>query len=466
MIEVDIPYEWCPRAYQLPAWKFMDRDAGRGKRAICVWHRRAGKDTMALNLTAALAHDRVGTYWHMLPEAAQARKVIWDGINQSTGKPWLDQVFPPDIRSRRLEQEMRIELKCGSAWQLCGSDNYNSLVGSDPIGVVFSEYSLADPSAWDYIRPILAVNGGWAMFLFTPRGRNHSYDLFSLAQALQAKQPDNWFSQILTVEDTNVLTPEQIAKERESGMEEDLIAQEYYCSFAGARQGSIYGEQMRIARQQARVCKLGFDRRFPVNTFWDLGHSDSTAIIAHQTVGGQERFLKAFKDHGRDLVFYVSKMLEWQRENGFIWGNHYLPHDSRNVTLAAKGNPLGDSAWDQLRNLGLQNMVLVPRVRDVWDGINSTRARFGTCWFDEVGASDLISSLDSYHKKWDDAKKCYTNTPVHDWASDLADAFRQFGQGYNGPAGSSGKFTLPGNLPSTTRMMPRIRTVGNLRSGY
>ena len=186
------------------------------KRAVAVWHRRAGKDSVALNWAAKASRERVGLYWHMLPQARQGRKVIWDAIDRD-GRRMIDQAFPPDARKGRpSDEEMRIRLKNGSVWQVVGSDNYDALVGSNPVGVVFSEFALAKPSAWDYLRPILAENGGWALFIFTPRGENHAYDLYQLAE----QHPD-WFAERLTVDDTGILPAATIEEERRSGMPEE-----------------------------------------------------------------------------------------------------------------------------------------------------------------------------------------------------------------------------------------------------
>ena len=145
MRQVKIPYRWKPRKYQMKLWKYLEDG---GKRAVAVWHRRAGKDSLSLNWTAVAAFERVGVYWHMLPLQTQARKVVWDAIDKQ-GRRVIDQVFPKQLRKSINSQEMKIELVNGSIWQCLGSDNYNSLVGANPVGVVFSEYSIADPAAWD-----------------------------------------------------------------------------------------------------------------------------------------------------------------------------------------------------------------------------------------------------------------------------------------------------------------------------
>ena len=171
VMDIILPNRWRPRDYQRRLWDYLETG---GKRAVAVWHRRAGKDEVCLHWAACAAMQRVGNYWHMLPEASQARKAIWDAINPHTGRRRIDEAFPPSIRVGQRDDDMRIKLASGSVWQVVGSDNFNSLVGSPPTGLVFSEYSLTNPAAWDYLRPILAENGGWCVFMMTPRGRNHA----------------------------------------------------------------------------------------------------------------------------------------------------------------------------------------------------------------------------------------------------------------------------------------------------
>ena len=455
-VDITIPHLWKPRPHQLKLWRYM---MGGGLHAAAIWHRRAGKDSTALNATCALAHQRRGVYWHMLPEKEQARKAIWDGMDKD-GRRIIDQVFPHVLRSGVSDQEMRIDLKCGSAWQVLGSDNYNSLVGSNPVGVVHSEYSIANPAAREYLRPILLENGGWEAYLYTPRGKNHGYTLYEMA----LKNPA-WFCELLTVNDTMIVTPEQIQDERDDGMDDDMIEQEYFCSFEGVRQGSIYGDAMSTARKMGRIMQLGVDRRFPVNTFWDIGHSDGTAIVFHQDVGGgRHHFIRSYENTGQDPAHFV----QYMRDTGYMFGKHYLPHDAKNVTLSSKSHQLGENVWDQLVGLGVpaSQLVLVPRTPDLWTAITGTRMRIDSCWFDETNASGLISALVSYRKKWDDARKCYQSQPYKDWTSEYADAFRQWSQGYQASGGRASTFTMPAALPNAVRHAPHTRTIGQSRAGY
>lgn len=229
MAEILIPNNWNPRPYQQPLWRYLSNG---GKRAVAVWHRRSGKDSLAINWTAKAMLRRVGVYWHMLPLNTQARKVVWDGIDK-LGRRMIYQAFPPELIKSVNAQEMKIELINGSIWQCVGSDNYNALVGGNPVGVVFSEYSIADPAAWDFIRPILAENGGWALFIYTPRGHNHGYTLYNQAKAA------GWFTEILTVEDTHAISEQAVNDERLAGMSEAMIEQEFYCSFEAVNEEEL-----------------------------------------------------------------------------------------------------------------------------------------------------------------------------------------------------------------------------------
>jgi hypothetical protein len=196
------------------------------KRAILIHHRRAGKDKVCFNFMVKKAFQRVGTYFYFLPEFRQAKRVIWDNIDND-GFKMLDHI-PKEVIKKTNASELKIELINGSIIQLLGADVFDkSGVGTNPIGVVFSEFPIVRPEVWGYVRPILAVNGGWAVFNGTPRGQNHAYNMLQMAKM----NPDEWFTQVLTVDDTGVLTPEQIESERGSGMPQQLIDQEYYCKF-------------------------------------------------------------------------------------------------------------------------------------------------------------------------------------------------------------------------------------------
>jgi hypothetical protein len=220
--KIVIPHVFKPRPYQLPFLKALDSGI---KRAVVCWHRRSGKDKVCFNYMVKKAFERVGTYFYFLPEYTQARKVIWDNIDDN-GFKMLDHI-PPELIRKTNETTLKIELINGSIIQLIGADTFSrSGVGTNPVGIVMSEYSVNNPEVWDFIRPILTVNGGWIIFNFTPRGQNHAFKLLEIA-----KRSSEWFTQVLTIDDTGILSKEDMDRERRDGMSEAMIDQEYYCKF-------------------------------------------------------------------------------------------------------------------------------------------------------------------------------------------------------------------------------------------
>lgn len=413
--KIKIPHEWKARKYQLPLWYYLRDGVEKGKwnkRAVVVWHRRAGKDSLALNWTAAASQYRRGVYWHMLPSAKQGRKVVWDGIDKQ-GRRIIDQVFPPDIRKAVNQQEMRIELQNGSIWQVVGSDNYDSLVGANPVGVVFSEYSVANPAAWNFIRPILAENGGWALFIYTPRGRNHGYDIYKMAL-----ENDDWFSQIMTIKDSKAFDEKLVDMERKAGMPEAMIQQEFYCSFDAAIMGAYYGEAIKTAKDAGRVSEsVTLEPSLKVNTAWDLGIDDATAIWFFQvSPGGEIRVIDYHEGHGGGIHDYA-KVLE---ERGYVYDQHLLPHDVKVRELGT-----GRSRLETFERLGIRGTV-VPRL-GVEDGVEAVRNILPLCWFNEEKTRRGLDALEQYRQDWDEKHQTFKR--VHDWTSHAADAFRYLAVG-------------------------------------
>jgi len=359
----------------------------------------------------------VGTYWHMLPTLRQGKLVVWDGITKE-GDKVLD-AWPEELITDRHNVEMKITLINGSMWQVVGSDNYNTLVGSNPIGVVFSEYALADPAAWDFIRPILAENGGWAMFPYTPRGRNHGYTLWKMAQ-----DQEDWFCETLDVEKTNAITGEVVEGERRAGMSKELVAQEFFCSWDAPLTGSYYGDQMDDALNEKRIGGVPFDRAVQVETWWDLGIGDSTAIWFAQRVAKEVHLIDYYEQSGEPLRHYVNILEQKSKgQDGYKYSRHIFPHDVRARELLA-----GRSREEVLKEMGIRPQIC-PDHR-VEDGIESVRSILPKCWFDKEKCDRGIEAMRSYRKERDDkaglgqGEIIYKLKPLHNWASHAADSFR------------------------------------------
>lgn len=416
---IKLPNKWRPRHYQRAAWDYLERG---GKHAELIWHRRSGKDEIALHRTACAAFERKATYWHMLPQASQARKAIWEAINPHTGVRRIDEAFPHEVRASTNATEMLIRFVNGSTWQVVGSDNFNSLVGSPPAGVVFSEWALANPSARAYLRPIFLENGGWQIFITTPRGKNHAYRTFQAAQ----KTP-GCFAQRLSAFQTGTLTHEQLEEERKAYIEdfgldqgEALFEQEYECSFDAALLGTYYAKYLTNAERDGRIGDFPYDPNQPVYTAWDIGFSDDTSVWFWQMVRGEIHVIDYYASNGHGVEHYA-EMLEKKGYRYATLGNRpvlMLPHDAAAKTFAAGGK----STQQQFMELGYTSRI-VPSL-SLQDGIQAVRMSLPRCYFHEETCADGIDSLKLYRREWDDDKKCFRDQPLHDWTSHAADAFR------------------------------------------
>lgn len=334
---------------------------------------------------------------------------MWDGIDRD-GFRLLDHIPKDLIQGIPNSTEMKIRLKNGSLIQIIGTDNIDSIVGTNPIGCVFSEYSLQRPIAWQLIRPILAENNGWAIFNFTPRGANHGKDLYQMA-----KSNNEWFCQLLTVDHTKAISQESIQAERDAGMSEDFIQQEFYCSFTLGVEGSYYSKYIEECREEDRIGHVPYDKHSLVHTAWDIGYGDSTSITFFQIVSNEIHVIDYYENHGKALDHYVWIL----RQKQYIYGNHFAPHDveSHHISTGLSTKEVGIS-------LNIEFIVLdTLRIKLDW-GIECVRGLFTRIWFDEKKCSYLIKCLENYRKEFDDRIEVYKLKPRHDKYSHAADSFR------------------------------------------
>jgi hypothetical protein len=417
MIDITLPHNgWTPRPHQLALWKYLQ--AG-GKRAIAIWHRRAGKDEVALHHTAVAAVKRVASYWHCLPEFEQARKAIWSAVNAHTGKRRIEECFPPDFIESVNEGSMFIRFKNGSTFQCIGSDRYDATVGAGVAGIVYSEYSLANPSAWAYHRPMVEENQGWVAFITTPRGRNHAFSLFNYAQ-----QSPEWFAELLTVKDTGALSDAALDETlREytalygADAGEASFLQEYMCSFTAAVLGAFYAREMADVRREERIAPIEPLPGEPVHRAWDIGTRDDTCIWWFSVRGGQVYIYDVLATSGVGVEWYRDEIDRRETDRGWVHGDDWVPQDAKVLEWGS-----GRTRVETMQSLGLH-----PRLAPAAsfnDGINAARRTLPLCVFhprcEEVG----LAALEQYRREWDDEKKAFRASHVHDWTSHPADAFR------------------------------------------
>ena len=404
-------------------------DKGK-KRIVWVAHRRSGKDKTCINVIVKEMLRRKGTYYYIFPTYNQGRKILWDGIDRE-GNKFLDH-FPPEIiKGKPNETEMKIHLQNGSLFQIIGSDNIDSIVGTNPVGVVFSEYSLIDPIVWGFVRPILAENGGWAIFVFTPRGENHAYDIYELA-----KNDPTWYCQLNPASETKAIAAEILSQERMEIIklygDDSLYRQEYDCNFNVPIAGSYYANAIASLYDNKHIGDVSHDPRLVVDTWWDLGINDKMSIWFTQRAGSELRVIDYLEGANQGFPYYISAL----KDRKYIYGKHTAPHDIEVRELSS-----GNSRRDTARSLGIDFQV-APNL-PLQDGIDAVRNLLPRCWFDAKKCRDGLNALKNYRKIYDEKRKTYLNTPYHDWSSNAADAFRMWAVSIN----NKKDFTPPDTEP-------------------
>lgn len=396
-VEVTIPYE--PRTAQ--HWAI--HDAMEAKRfTVAVCHRRFGKTVLVINhlLKHALLCDRERPrYAYIAPTLKQGKTVAWDYLRKYAG-------VVPGVSFN--EAELRADLPNGGQVRIFGADNPDSLRGIYLDGVGLDEYGLMQGRVWsEVVRPALSDRIGWAVFIGTPNGRNSFWDLRNVAAS-----DDEWNLVVHKASDTNLILPTELASARKM-MTPDEFAQEYECSFEASVRGAIYADQMIEAREAGRICSVPWTQQLPVHTAWDLGISDTTPIWFFQRVRGEIRLIDYYEASGEGLPHYASIL----QRKPYVYGDHWAPHDIRVRELGS-----GLSRIDTARSLGLNFRVCTQM--SLQDGIHAVRMMMPNCWWDEKKTREGLDGLQSY--RWEENTRLdeYRPTPVHDWASHPADAFR------------------------------------------
>lgn len=398
------------REYQKPLVRYMrdGRENNTPRRAVWVAHRRSGKDVTCWQLLVEEAIQDTGTYYYCLPEFTHARRVIWEGM-LNEGQRFLDLVPGEFIKSTN-ESQMKIELVNGSIIQLVGSDQYDRLVGTNPKGIVFSEYSITHPMAWQILRPILAANGGWAIFNGTPRGKNHFWEMLQ-----KAKTDSSWFWAVDTASTTGVLSQETLDKEKEE-MNIDVFMQEYFCSFDAATKGAYYSEQIMALREQKRLCRVPYEQALPVYTVSDPGDV-VYSIVYFQVHGKEVRIIDAdeFYSPSPETIFtsITSKPFK-------IYGKHFFPSDATVKKMAAGQK----SHIMQLQEAGLTSIQPLPAQSSKMTGIKLVQSQFASFWIDVSLETKVLEPLSNYAPSYSEKRDTYSAEPDHNWASHMSDAVR------------------------------------------
>ena len=279
--EIKFPDKWKPYPFQEKLWEYL---VDGGKRAVAIWHRRAGKDVLGINWITAAALTKPATYWYVFPTYNQAERAIWDGVTLAGNDSYLSYI-PEHLIELKQPKKFRIQLINGSIIQFVGSDKCgDNLRGSGISGAVLSEYSFQNPRIMEIILPMTRRSNGWLLYLYTPSDdpkKPHGKALYNAAKA-----DPNSFCSIKTVEETtdhegNSLFP--IDKIRLDGLSEEAVQREYYCNFEANKHkkvgdGYIFSKALTKAEDEQRITKVDHDARYVVETYWDIGLRDYTCI--------------------------------------------------------------------------------------------------------------------------------------------------------------------------------------------
>lgn len=400
---------YTPRALQLE----LHRIAARFKVIVC--HRRFGKTHYALNEMIDRAFRNTlknPQYAYIAPTYGQAKRVAWDLL-----KDYLKNIPGVVIN----ESDLRIDIPRPATQDkirfiLLGAENPGSIRGIYLDGVILDEYAECSPEIWtQVVRPALTDRMGWGIFIGTPKGQNHFYDIYNTA-----KTTEGWGHAIFKASETGIIPKAELEAARAT-MAENEYEQEFECSFSAALVGAYYGKEMEKAEKDNRIRTVPYDPALPVSTYWDLGVDDTTVIWFAQNIGGREiHWIDYVEESGMGLPFYA-KVLQ---ERGYVYDEHVLPHDG-----AARELGTGTTRQETLQKLTPGVRVRVVPRQDVADGINASRLMLAKSWFDEEKCAKGIAALKNYERAWDSKNKIFQQRPKHNWASHGADAFRTAGTG-------------------------------------
>jgi hypothetical protein len=289
------------------------------------------------------------------------------------------------------------------------------------------------PRVWhEVVRPTLSdrlrqgEQNQWAVFIGTPYGKNHFYELY-----MAALQDAAWSTALLRASQTGVLAPEELDLAR-AQMSDSAYEQEYECSWLAALPGAYYADEFRQVDADGRIGQVPYDASLPTYTAWDIGFNDETAIwFCQPQKGGQVRVIDYYENSGHALPHYIDVV----RRKPYIYDQsklpfpltresyevHYGPHDLENTEFGSGKTRYGIALAHGLR------FTVIPRAvnqQGVADGIAAVRQLLGRCVFDERRCAPGIEALRSYRRQWDDLKQTFADIPYHDRASNGADAAR------------------------------------------
>jgi phage terminase large subunit len=387
---------------------------------VIVCHRRFGKTVFAVNhqidkiIRNPLPAPRAA---YIAPTFGQAKRISWDYYKKYT------ELIPGAVPH---EQDLRIDYAHNAGRQmLLSAENYVSVKGIYLDDVLLDEYAEMYPGIWsEAVRPTLNDRRGSAIFIGTPKGRNNFHKLYEYAT--QSGDPE-WFGCMYKASETGLIEPGELESARRT-MSEEEYEQEYECSFSAGLVGAYFAKELAKAETEKRIGEFPYDPTCSVDTYWDLGINDVTAIWFIQTKRGVHYAIDYYEASGLSIT---DIMRDLQRKP-YRYGTFVFPHD-----VTARDLSTGKSQQQIFHQNGARPSRVIPRVGTKREGINAARMLLPLTHFDRVKCKKGLECLANYQRKWDSKNNVFQESPLHNWASNGADAFQQFGLGQRGDSRDS-----------------------------
>ncbi|MEE7505209.1 PBSX family phage terminase large subunit [Methylobacterium mesophilicum] len=326
-------------------------------------------------------------------------------------------------------QEKRILGRNGTEFIFKGlRHNVASVKSTEGVDICWVEEArTVSKTSWDVLIPTIRKEGSeiWISFN-TELEEDETYQRFvkrppTGARVVKIGWEDNpWFPDVLRQEALDLKERDPVAYETVWGGNCKAVLD-----------GAIYANEILAATTAKRFTKILYDPTKPVHTFWDLGRADKTSIWFAQIVGFEFRLIDFYENRGHALGHYLEVLKERalpveQGGKGYVYGEHWLPHDARNELLASE-RTIEQQMW-----AAGHRVRITPRLT-VAAGIDAARKIFARCWFDEEACADGLQALRNYRFDVDPNTQAFSKAPLHDWASHAADAFRYFAIGIAEP---------------------------------
>lgn len=396
---VNISTGFVPRAGQAEVYSKLKRFN------VLVNHRRWGKTVFAINAMIQKGLEcqhKNPQLAYIAPTYKQAKMVAWEFLLQYT----------ENLPNREVNKsELTVTITRGAdkiKFFLLGSDNPDALRGIYLDFAILDEFAQCDPIIWgEIIRPALSDRTGMAIFIGTPKGKNHFYERYR-----RALDNPGWLAILIKASESKVLNTKELF-DMKMDMTEQEYAQELECDFTATLQGAYYGKELKRARDEDRIGEFLWNPQYPVDTFWDLGIADCMTIWFRQYIDGKWYYIDYYENDGEGLQHYIKVI----QEKPYHYGKHVLPHDA-NVRELTTGN----TRLESFRKMGLKR-ISVQSKQSVGDRIHASRIRIAISYFNGVKCARGLECLESYQREWDSKMQAFKEKPKHDWASHGADAF-------------------------------------------